>query len=104
MLLETGMSNDHLFLLNLANETNLAVGQPTWQSSTENEATSDRAVDGNTDTGGRSSCSRTRIEGSPWWAVDLGGDFQITHIVVTALDDERFGMILVSILPSLCMT
>ncbi|MFK7934714.1 MAG: lectin-like protein, partial [Saprospiraceae bacterium] len=68
--------------------TNLALGQPARQSSTQSEADASRANDGNSNgvlyqndnplpTG---SVSLTNWEQSPWWEVDLGDLYQISTI------------------------
>ena len=54
---------------------NIALGKPTFQSSTIYNGDSSRAVDGNkaTDYYGGNSCTHTirNAEGLPWWGVDL---------------------------------
>ena len=51
---------------------NIARGKPTFQASTGYSGVSSRAVDGNKDTHyGGGSCTHTKIEVNPWWAVDL---------------------------------
>ena len=60
--------------------TNLALGQPTAQSSSGWGSTDGgRAVDGNTTTAwGGSSCTHTQNGNPEWWQVDLGGVMSVT--------------------------
>lgn len=52
---------------------NLALGKPATQSSTQNNATAARAVDGNTDSiYDNNSVTHTTSSAQPWWQVDLG--------------------------------
>ena len=69
---------------------NIALRQPTWQSSTFNAAwTSDKAVDGNKDTKILDQhCSHTAgVEVHPWLAVDLGSPVFIYGINLTNRGD-----------------
>ena len=67
--------------------------KPTEQSSTFREtvsnqqiiATSDKAVDGNSNTEfGDGYCSHTDIDTQPWWAVDLESDVTIFSVTITS--------------------
>lgn len=68
--------------------TNLATGQPTRQSSDAYPPYGDsgKAVDGNTDAtfkfDAKNSITHTKDEKSPWWEVDLGEVYDISHIVI----------------------
>ena len=58
--------------LNLYFVENIALGQPTFQSTTEHDGPSSQAVDGNMNAAyDAGSCSHTADEENPWWAVDL---------------------------------
>ena len=65
-------------------EINLAMGRPVWQSSGDDLAPS-RANDGNFDPRLEyGSCIRTQSSHlRPWWAVDLGSSYRISHVLVT---------------------
>jgi hypothetical protein len=72
------------------NSVNLALGQPTWQSTTLEAFTSDEAVDGNKDPNfGQGSCSHTALnDPSPsWLAVDLGKPTDVYGAAVTNRGD-----------------
>jgi RHS repeat-associated protein len=63
--------------------TNLALGKPTTQSSTEWGGVASRAVDGNTSGNWNDgSVTHTGTEGAPWWQVDLGSVQQLSDIKV----------------------
>ena len=74
----------------LSSSDNLALGRTTWQSTTYtdgqgNYAGSSRAVDGDNEgvywTG--NTCTYTQpADRNPWWAVDLGGLYEVTYVVV----------------------
>ena len=52
---------------------NLALGKKTAQSTTFQDAVSNRAVDGKRNGNyEEKSCSHTRKSTQPWWSVDLG--------------------------------
>jgi F5/8 type C domain len=66
---------------------NLALRQPTWQSSTHQTFTSDKAVDGNKNTVFYDGyCSATDIDASPWMAVDLG---KLTDVYGAAVTNRK---------------
>ena len=60
------------------------MGRPVWQSSGDDLAPS-RANDGNFDPRLEyGSCIRTQSSHlRPWWAVDLGSSYRISHVLVT---------------------
>ncbi|MFI1966339.1 discoidin domain-containing protein [Streptomyces pathocidini] len=61
--------------------TNLALGRPAEQSSTQGAAS--RATDGNTDgVWGHGSVAHTLQERQPWWQTDLGASADIGHVVL----------------------
>lgn len=63
---------------------NLALGQPTQQSSDAHGRFSDKAVDGNTDgRWGSHSVTHTNFDRNPWWEVDLGDEFFLDHIIIS---------------------
>jgi len=70
-------------------EPNLALGRPSWQSSMQYGGHASRAVDGRIDQdynqGG--SCTHTRRDRTPWWAVDLGQTYTITTVTVYNRED-----------------
>ena len=62
---------------------NIALHQPAYQSSVFNIGYPKNAVDGNPDPvyyGG--SCTETDFEPDPWWAVDLGREVQVDHVII----------------------
>lgn len=62
---------------------NLAFGRLATQSSTVNDGSASRAVDGITDGDwGNSSVTHTDDVASPWWQVDLAGTEAITEVLV----------------------
>jgi len=67
---------------------NLALGQPTWQSSTRKNNTRDRgpnnAVDGSNDgIYENNHCMHTgKFDTQPWWAVDLGDTYAIGTVKI----------------------
>lgn len=54
----------------------------TTQSSTD-EGNSSNAIDGNLKT-----CSKTTVENTPWWTLDLGSDHKVFFIAVTSQDNS----------------
>ena len=69
---------------------NVAVGQPTTQSSTPSSyfGNSAHAVDGNWNTDYYSrSCTRTNEETNPWWRVDLGKEKEVFEVKVANRQD-----------------
>ncbi|XP_066270508.1 uncharacterized protein [Branchiostoma lanceolatum] len=72
--------------------TNLALKQPTTQSSTGFKGVPDRAVDGDRNPiYGRKSCSHSTMERNPWWRVDLGTSQCVDRVVVAKRLPPRFG-------------
>jgi len=62
---------------------NAARGMPTEQSSTMKGGSSDRAVDGHTNTDFKdNSCTHTEYELKPWWKVDLGKKRTVSAVQV----------------------
>jgi F5/8 type C domain len=70
---------------------NIALRQPTWQSTTYQSYTSDKAVDGNKDTNFVDGfCSHTGDnDPSPWLAVDLGTPTDVYGAAVTNRGDAQ---------------
>jgi len=67
----------------IAKTRQLAFQKKTAQSSTEFGATSDRAVDGNTDNRFKhGSCTHTHVQESPWWRVDMGDDKTVNEVQI----------------------
>ena len=67
---------------------NLALGQPTSQSSEYSNGVSSRAVDGNRNTKwSGSSCSHTKKDGPAWWAVNLTAEHVIEQVIIYYRDD-----------------
>ncbi|XP_076115823.1 uncharacterized protein LOC143083453 [Mytilus galloprovincialis] len=69
-------------------ENNIAFGKPTKQLTTVNPWTSEHAVDGNyiEFTSSEFECTHTKAYLNTelsWWAVDLGGYYKVTHVVLT---------------------
>lgn len=69
-------------------ENNIAFGKPTKQLTTVNPWTSEHAVDGNyiEFTSNEFECTHTKAYLNTelsWWAVDLGGYYKVTHVVLT---------------------
>ena len=64
------------------NPQNIALGKSTVQSSTQQNGTSDRAVDGNTDGSPWSgqSVAISNWSNQPWWQVDLGSSIDLKTI------------------------
>ena len=63
---------------------NLALKKPTKQSSTIWEGVSSRAADGSRDADySQGSCMHTTYENDPYWIVDLGRVFRISHVTIT---------------------
>ena len=73
--------------------TNLALGQPTVQSSTGFQGVSSRAVDGDTNGryGAASVTHTNRNESQPWWQVDLGQESDIATIEIWNRTDGSLG-------------
>jgi len=65
-------------------EVNLALGRPAWQSSVQGGGVPGKAVDGNTDGAwSQNTCTQTNMtDPDPWWAVDLGGTYELSSIVI----------------------
>ena len=63
---------------------NVAFNKTTWQSGHyDDKATSDKAVDGCTETYYLSACCiHTKEEWRPWWQIDLGAIYNIREIVM----------------------
>ena len=76
---------------------NLALGKPTFQSSTNNYSSavsgvSGNAVDGNPDTDlGNGHCSRTNATNPSWWRVDLGANLVPVSEVFIVNSNEQQG-------------
>jgi len=67
---------------------NLALGQPTTQSSEYSNGVSSRAVDGNRNTKwSGSSCSHTKKDGPAWWAVNLTAEYAVDQVIIYYRDD-----------------
>ena len=64
------------------NPQNVALGKPTVQSSTQQNGTSDRAVDGNTEGNpwAGQSVAISSWSNQPWWEVDLGSSIDLKTI------------------------
>ncbi|XP_078702937.1 uncharacterized protein LOC144928473 [Branchiostoma floridae x Branchiostoma belcheri] len=64
-------------------DPNVALGRPTYQSSTGHGGVSARAVDGNRSPHwGHNSCTHTNEENDPWWYVDLGRHVTVDHVTI----------------------
>ena len=75
-------------------EVNLALGQPTWQYTTNAGMEASRAVDGNYDhTATAGSCSRTAQTPHPWWAVDLGQTYELDRVMLVGSTDSKSSII-----------
>ena len=62
---------------------NYALGRDTWIISIENDGASHRAVDGDKSKNwGSMSCTATRNEQFPWWAVSLGEEKKIGRVEI----------------------
>ncbi|XP_078000411.1 uncharacterized protein LOC144453020 [Glandiceps talaboti] len=68
---------------------NVAQGKTATQSSTKNDASADKAVDGNknSDMEAGQSCSQTDREEEPNWTVDLGQSYDIYEVDITNRED-----------------
>uniref|UniRef100_A0A8D2IWX9 Fucolectin tachylectin-4 pentraxin-1 domain-containing protein n=2 Tax=Varanus komodoensis TaxID=61221 RepID=A0A8D2IWX9_VARKO len=70
---------------------NVALGRPAVQSSTFARRISGRAskaVDGNcSGFWRRGSCTQSRLQKEPWWAVDLGAQYSVSTVVVKNRQD-----------------
>ena len=74
----------------LADSPNLALGKPTWQSSTYLDNDPSRAVDGNSDgnlTNKR--CTHTNYDENPWWVVDLQKNIHINKVVIANREQTK---------------
>ena len=72
-----------LWAWNLASE-NLALGKPTFQSSTGWRGDSSKAVDGDRTTAfGNGLCTHTVFAPTPWWAVDLQQQYLVHRVDLT---------------------
>ena len=61
---------------------NLALDKATFQRHTYISLAS-HAVDGDNNT---ASCAREYRQGQPWWAVDLGQEYDISSVIIIAPD------------------
>ena len=67
----------------------MALYRPAWQASTWKMGAAERAVDGDdTRDWWEHSCTCTEYGRHQWWAVDLGGIFNIEGFSITNRDDE----------------
>ncbi|XP_032893886.1 uncharacterized protein LOC116983989 [Amblyraja radiata] len=67
---------------------NVALGGSPTQSSTEQEAGAERAIDGNSDSDfWHGSCARTRKSKDPWWRVDLKESYYMSEVRITVRAD-----------------
>ena len=74
-------------------EVNIALGKKAYQSTTGSGGVAALAVDGITDDDySRGSCTHTVRTISPWWMVDLGRHFSISHLRV--FNRDTFGKFL----------
>ena len=65
----------------------LALGQPSNQSSTVHGGTSSRAVDGETSNAyNMNSCTHSDLQNNPWWRVDLGSSRLVGEVVIVNRD------------------
>ena len=75
-----------LLFSGLPTPTNLALNKDVYQSSTYPNIyrlTASKVVDGNRDPDlSHGSCSHTRSEYEPFWIVDLGQVYRISHVVI----------------------
>ena len=68
---------------------NLALNKVALQSSGVDGGRAEHAVDGNRDGDfRRKSCSLTSTQNVPWWVVDLGDEYEITHVASINRADE----------------
>ena len=65
----------------IAEEQLISKGKRAWQSSTKSSSTADQALDGDATT-----FSETKSE-KAWWEVDLGKEYLVTRVHVTARED-----------------
>ncbi len=86
-----------IIILYLTANVNLALGQPTFLSTTysfeQSTYSSSRAVDGDR----QSTCSMTiGSDAAPYLYVDLSDMYEITHVIVVSRPDNghHFGMII----------
>ena len=76
--------------------SNMALGRPTWQTTTHYIYPAGRAVDGNratymssNDPNAPNSCIHTTASGYPVWAVDLGIIAEVHFVEVVTMDRNR---------------
>lgn len=75
-------------------EMNIAKGGIATGSSQYRIASSDKAIDGNSDTNwNRGSCSSTNTENVPWWRLDLLRPYKINRVTVTVREDWHYRQI-----------
>ena len=68
--------------------SNLALGKPTRQSTTQGNGKPSKAVDGNRNSNfDASSCSKTQSKKGSWWQVDLEAVYEIRDVVITNRGD-----------------
>ncbi|XP_028400814.1 uncharacterized protein LOC114523946 [Dendronephthya gigantea] len=80
-----------IFYRFLISGVNYAFAQPTWQSSTEADGVSSRAVDGCNYRHDQNTCMQTKLQYEPWWAVDLGQELFVTGVRITNRADCCWG-------------
>lgn len=81
-------------IFELVDLENLSLKKNTWQSSTNLQATNDKAVDGRFDSrkwdGGQ--CTLTTPSTKATWKVDLGRVYALDHVVlIFRTDNEAWG-------------
>ena len=70
---------------------NIAFKKPTYQSGTGYGGVSSRAVDGNRDPRwNQHSCAHSGWDKDPFWIVDLGRVFRISHVIITTRIDRTY--------------
>ena len=57
---------------------NLAVYKSVVQSSTNDRKVAAAALDSG------ATCAETTVSDSPWWRVDLGGEYNVNQVVITS--------------------
>ena len=64
---------------------NIALGKPAYHSSNyDSAAVAGRAVDGNRNGNwADASCTATREQKYPWWAVDLGREMSVLEVMIS---------------------
>ncbi|XP_032893986.1 uncharacterized protein LOC116984036 [Amblyraja radiata] len=71
-------------VLSSSGTENVAFGALPKQSSTDEEAIAERAIDGNSDSDfTHGSCARTRKSNNPWWRVDLIEIYNVSDVRIT---------------------